>query len=279
MQQIKGYINFRSSELNLYVYRIMSLDRLYQMFYESSNYLVRPIMWEDPFENFIAKIQGRLPDGQIVEFAQRYDFYGQCWTLLGGTDAMWRIYSKDKRSVRIMVRLKDLYGYLSEYATGALFIGKVKYLGSDQFISWIRRVFHTSQQPNIELIAKTFLVKRGAFSHENEVRLLYYTTHYETGNFYRFKFDCHRFVKEIMLDPRLKKNEADALAAEVRTRTEYKGKIVQSKLYAQPDRFYIRLGPEYTSLTKTKERITYEGDQRILTRREDGIEQLILPVE
>ena len=241
MPPIHRYINLRSAERNRYVYRIMSLERLFQMFEESANYLVRPNRWEDPFENFISHLQGRLPDGELVEFAQRYDFYGQCWTLVGGTDAMWRIYSRNTRSARIKVRLKDLFQHLSAYARGAPFIGRVKYLHSEELLPWTRRVVRATKRPSLELLAKTFLVKRAAFSHENEVRLLYCSATGETGKLYQHPLDCHRVVSEIMLDPRLTKAEAQVITEEVRVRTRYQGAIVQSDLYAPPDQFFLPL--------------------------------------
>jgi hypothetical protein len=279
MKPNSTYINLPKAERNYPIYRIMSLERLFQMFDESSNYLVRPRMWEDPFENFISNLQGRLPDGELVEFAQRYDFYGQCWTLTGGTDAMWRIYSADKQSVRIKVRLSDLFKAISSVAQGIPFIGRVKYLQSSALIPWTRRVVRSTKRPSLELLAKTFLVKRGAFSHENEVRLLYCSAGGpEDGDkVYRHPLECRRVVSEIMLDPRLNKAEAETIAAEVRRRTQYKGRIRQSDLYAPPDQFFLRLGPSYAVLNRTKARVTYEGDGRQTTWRPDGVSQVVLP--
>jgi len=122
------YINISISERDRAVYRIISFERLRELFEKRVNTLVKPMAWDDPFENFIPGLKGQLPSGQFVEFSQRYDFYGQCWTLIGGTDAMWRIYSSDKRSVRIKVRLRALVETLAPRAIGIVFVGKVRYL-------------------------------------------------------------------------------------------------------------------------------------------------------
>src|SRR4029077_13848233 len=73
---------------------------------------------------------------------------------------MWRIYSPDKRSARIKVRLPDLFAALSTYAIGVPFIGKVKYL---RLKPWAQRLVRSTSNPSLELLAKTFLVKRPAF--------------------------------------------------------------------------------------------------------------------
>ena len=82
------YLNIPRSERNRPLYRIISLGRLYELFEKRVNTLVKSVAWNDPFENFVLGLKGRLPSGEVVEFAQRYDFYGQCWTRIGASDAM-----------------------------------------------------------------------------------------------------------------------------------------------------------------------------------------------
>lgn len=272
------YLNLRSTERPRYVYRIMSVTRLFQMFQDSANYLVRPWMWEDPFENFISHLKGQLPSGELVEFAQRYDFFGQCWTLLGaGSDAMWRIYSRDKRSVRVKVSIDDLHASLACTACGVPFIGRVRYLKGNELFRWTGRVVRATKQPSLELLAKTFLVKRMAFAHENEVRLLYCGTENETSVLYRYPLDCHRTVRELMLDPRLTQKEFLLLRDEIKCKTSYAGQIIQSTLYAPPTDFALRLGERYATLPRRRGRVSYDGDRRIRTC-DDGPDQLVFPL-
>ena len=109
-------------------------------------------------------------------------------------------------------------------------------------------------------------MKRPAFSHENEVRLLYYSDRdSDRGRVYRHPFDCHRLIAEI------------TLGEEIRVRTRYEGRIVQSNLYAPPKQFFVRLGASYAALVRTKARVSYEGDLRRTISRPDGISQLVLP--
>jgi len=273
----KTFLGLLRDERNHPVCRIIGVSRLCQMFAEKANYLVKPFKWDDPFENFIARLKGRLPNGEVVEFAQRYDFYGQCWTRTGGTDAMWRIYSSDKRSVRIKVRISRLYEQLAVYAKGPAFIGRVRYLSERGLQDWARRVMRSTKAPTIELLAKSFLIKRHAFSHENEVRLLYCGTDTDHGNLYRHPFDCHGLIEEVQLDPRLTSDEATRLAADIRERTGYRGRIVPSELYRPPPEFALPLNDGFAALRRSRARITYAGEVRNMTVNPNGVPQLVVP--
>ena len=94
-----NFINILDSERDKYIYRIMPLSRLYELFENTENVLVKPSLWEDPFENFILKSRVRFKNGKTYGFNHQNGFYGQCWTRSKASDAMWRIYSSDKRSV------------------------------------------------------------------------------------------------------------------------------------------------------------------------------------
>jgi len=72
------YINIPDVERHFPVYRIITRERLKEIFEKQVNTLVKPHLWEDPFEDLLVKVEGQLPTGELVEFGQRYDFYGQC---------------------------------------------------------------------------------------------------------------------------------------------------------------------------------------------------------
>jgi hypothetical protein len=140
----ENFLNFRSGEEDRPVYRIISTDRLYQLFSERRNVLVRPSKWEDPFENFILNAQGRLSDGTVIRFGFNNDFFGQCWTLQNASDAMWRIYSPNKQSVRIRTTVRKLAiglgAPLGEWAHVQAFIGRVRYLRKKQLTEFANNV-------------------------------------------------------------------------------------------------------------------------------------------
>src|SRR5690554_3254814 len=131
-------IFLKEDELDKPIYRIFSFARLEEVFAEKKLTLVKPKLWDDPFENFILNSTGELPDGREFQIGFRDNYYGQCWSLTVESDAMWRIYSPDKDGVKVKTTIRKLFQpiYLAggEYykANGSpfnlsSFVGKVKY--------------------------------------------------------------------------------------------------------------------------------------------------------
>jgi len=228
-----------------YIYRVFSKKRLFELFGSRENVLVRPTMWEDPFENFILRSPVKAADGQSGVFSFHDDVYGQCWTLLQASDAMWRIYSPCKDGVRIRTTIdklaRSVSAPLGEWAHVQAFIGKVEYLSEAKLKAFAESVF--AKNLSAEALARSLLVKRTAFRHEREVRLLYLeksnTKH--AGGLYRCGVDPHDLIDQIMTDPRLPTREADALKAEIETTTGYRGEIKRSLLYAPPKGFVVKI--------------------------------------
>ena len=72
--------------------------------------------WEDPFELFLYKevvdIEGCPLKDALASWSQRY--YGQCWSMSKDSDAMWRIYSPQKRSVRIRTKFGKMMEIMNQ---------------------------------------------------------------------------------------------------------------------------------------------------------------------
>src|SRR5438876_1012479 len=102
MPKETSYLNLSRRDRHMYIYSIISIARLYDMFDTSTNVLVNPQKWDDPFENVMRAIFPRV------------GLFGQCWTRHTASDAMWRIYSPNSRSVRIRTKLNSLVAGLSK---------------------------------------------------------------------------------------------------------------------------------------------------------------------
>lgn len=241
----KSFINLTENELDRYVYRVMPVRRFYELFRDKKNILLRRSKWEDPFENFILNAPARLPDGTVVTFEFNNDFYGQRWTTLTSSDALWRIYSPDKESVRVRTTVRKLLAGLQnplgEWAREQAFIGKVLYLGDTKIIEFGNKVLRNGL--NSRELAETLLVKRVAFRHEREVRLLYFEKEKIQKDIYGYDIDPHLVIDQVMIDPRLSRSDADTKRAEIRERTDFKGKILHSLLYAPPKNMIFSIGP------------------------------------
>lgn len=241
----KNIINLATKDLDAHVYRVVPLKRFYDLFGNKQNVLVRPSKWEDPFENFILNAPARLSDGTIVSFGFNNDFYGQCWTKLTSSDALWRIYSPDKTGVRLRTTVRKLLttlqAPLDEWAQEQAFIGKVLYLGQKKLVAFGNKVFRDGL--NSRALAETLLVKRIAFRHEREVRLLYFEKYKAQKDIYAYPVDPHALIDQVMLDPRILRADADAKKDEIRKRTGFKGNILHSLLYAPPKDMIFPIGP------------------------------------
>jgi Protein of unknown function (DUF2971) len=156
------YLDLTVAERAKYVYRVISLERLLELFQKRQNVLVAPEKWDDPFENFILK-SGRV---------SRRGWYGQCWTWQRASDAMWRIYSGDKNGVRMRSTPAKLLESLPGSAQGKAFVGRVRYLPEKPLMRFANDALAPGHLKLASNAARTLLVKRPAFEHEREVRLL-----------------------------------------------------------------------------------------------------------
>lgn len=240
-----NYLNLSDSELDKPVYRIISIDRLEQLFNTKTNVLVSPEKWDDPFENFILKSKIKLDDGEIGNIGFCNDYYAQCWTTHKASDAMWRIYSQDSKGVRIRTTVRKLAESLSidlkESKNTQCFIGKVKYLRNKKLLEFANTIL--TGLPKSTQFAQTLLVKRPAFIHEKEIRLIYFDKDNTVkSDVFGYKFDPHTLIEQIMIDPRMTKDEALSTKVKIRKATSYKGIIKRSLLYAPPENMVFNLG-------------------------------------
>lgn len=142
-----------------FLYRYISFETFVGMVQKSALTLVLPSMWDDPQEDnpFFQMLQNE--DSEIRKafyLAAHQKTYAQCWSELAESDAMWRIYAYNNRSVRVkvsrnnMARLEQVRIVNVTYSDEAFDCDKVD-----------ERNFFTS-----------LAYKRTAFCHEKEVRLI-----------------------------------------------------------------------------------------------------------
>ena len=233
------FCNFRDNELDKYIYRIISLNRLLELFSTQQNTLIKPSKWEDTFENFILKAKVKLVSGEIVEYNIHDRIYGQCWTRESASDAMWRIYSPNKDGLRIRTTarylLESMYEAHPELPEAKCCVGKVEYKTEKKIMEIANNTFDDSGI-SVENIFRSLLVKRKAFTHESEVRILYdaWAEKSTASDLYGYKIDPHRLVGQIMVDPRQSYSEFKRMKMIIREKTRYQGSIKRSLLYTLP---------------------------------------------
>lgn len=186
--------------------------------------------WEDPYELFLYKhnidVEGTPVDKYIEPFTKHT--YGQCWSLLRDTDAMWRIYSPNKKSVRIKTTIGKMIGVLDQMrgirGAVALF-GKVNYLNKSQLENWLTEWMAKGSGELHNAYNDSLFIKRIEFSHESEMRFIIQdrrkikeNEHDEIVNadgFFTLKVDPYDFIEEIAFDPRINTTSFKELADEI----------------------------------------------------------------
>lgn len=237
----RNFINLESKDLDRSIYRVLSVNRLFQMFEKKVNVLVKPKLWEDPFENYIMNSTGEMKGGEMFSIGFRGDFYGQCWSRTRETDAMWRIYSPLKNGARIKTTprklLQSLYSQADSLRDISCFIGKVEYFSKPRLkkmletkgTGWILDSSGRGQ-------ARTLLFKRTAFRHEDEVRLIYNSKEQSKVNpdLYSYKISPVELIDQIVFDPRIEYSEFRRHKKNLKE-LGYDKRILKSKLYQAPD--------------------------------------------
>lgn len=245
----KCILNFpQDIDMKQSVYRVFPINRLLQLFKEKKNTLVKPSMWDDPFENVLLQQQAKTKEGIPVSFRPvREQFYGQCWTLnQEKTDALWRIYSPNKDGVRVKTTLQKLWDsfYNEEVVSAYLsyFIGKIEYAEETE----IKKFFENSDNvkamlfpdPSGKTLVQSLLIKRKEFEHENEVRLIYRTkdTSHNTGNnIFQYPFNPNSIIDELLFDPRFDTSLYEHFKECLGTKMSFTGTISKSSLYQVPE--------------------------------------------
>lgn len=238
----QNYINITSEEKENKIYRVMSVHKLVELFKTQQNTISRPHLWDDPFENYILKGRGKSRTGETFSFGMRDSVYGQCWTSIKESDAMWRIYSPDKNGVKIKTTIRKLFEslYNSDPPNNkdvSCFIGKVEYF-SRRELDLIKINILDSTGAGI---AKTLLIKRDAFSQEEEVRLIYIDQERKIQpNIFQYEVNPCELIEQIVFDPRMNEYLYD-LYKDAFRRMHFTGHIIRSGLYKAPVKIFINI--------------------------------------
>jgi hypothetical protein len=228
------------------VFRFFPISRLESVLETKQITLARPRKWDDPCENqlYNIKVIDWLTQLPVSVESLRACLYGQSWTLTEESDALWRIYSDDKRGVRVattvgklMKALWDGCGATEELKPFKCFLGKVSYYTEEMFQKYfedprdcLSRILDGSGRQPVDFL----LMKREAFGHEKEMRLIYQETEsgIDRGNYLPLAVDPSDLFDELCLDPRLPQECFEIMQKSLGRR--FQGVIRKSDLYRVP---------------------------------------------
>jgi hypothetical protein len=236
-----GFLNLRPQDTERRIYRIFSIQRFLEMCASHKNTLVRPALWDDPFENFVLRSIAILAGREKASIGFKDALYGQCWTFQRDSDAMWRIYSPDKMGVRVRTTVAALHEALRigcpQFSELSCFIGRVEYLPQRELLRMLEDggVASGVLDPSGRGQASTLLIKRKEFRHEQEVRLVYFNhDRAHTSDLYRHPIDPFQLIDEVAFDPRLSDELLQLFSAHVTGLGFEKTSVIRSPLYRLP---------------------------------------------
>ncbi len=234
------YINIKESELDISIYRIFDLKRFEELIINSKLTLVRPELWEDPFENYLYKYYKNKLDGQN-KFMRWYgsDLFGQCWTLRDEADELWRIYSPNRTGIKVKTTIRKLFNILKESDKmwlATCYIGKVDYLANKKIRDIITSDFFTKSNNSSDtafIRANGLLLKRNEFKYEQEIRLIrevWDKNEIRNSNLLDINIDFNSTLNSVSVDPRLNDYDFNLIRKKLK-KLGLKVNIYQSQLY------------------------------------------------
>ena len=168
-----------------------SLEAFIDLVHNKRERYVRPEVWEDTFEGYLysklydeeerkkmirdiyynvcpRNYKGTIDNILKLEHAKWY-VYGQSWSTVSESDAMWRIYSYNKHSIQIKTTDTRLKNVLSGIEDVGFAIKSIKYDVDPK-----DNLMHMQVQQLKDTLSiyEPFLHKRKAFKHEAEKRVL-----------------------------------------------------------------------------------------------------------
>lgn len=215
------WVNLTDADLDLEVHRTYSFARFVDMLTKGTDALVSPGKWDDPFENFLlAHTQVQVSPTELATLdSLAADWYGQCWTLDSDSDAMWRIYSHEHTGIKATTTIRKLFDNMvalgSWSRSNQCFVGKVRYWSESEIKDHMNGLVFADVAigGQGDGFAELLCVKRKAFAHENEVRLLFQDVSPQVGGggAVIYPLDVNKIFDSIQVDPRLSPKGGEAI--------------------------------------------------------------------
>lgn len=221
-----------------YVYRFMPLRYFLSMLGRRALYLPRVSKWDDPYELFLFKQTFIDSHGAEVNMKTESErIFGQCWTTSRDSDALWRIYSPDKMSVRIKTTVQSIEKLKEHTGNGVLIDScHIDYQSKIEIDNYVKSLTFSSVTQSV--LRQSLFMKRKSFEHEKEYRIIAWLADVDEHNTQRINCPEYLeipipddFIKEVYLDPRLSSDEVAMLKSAISIRLGGRCPVSQSTLY------------------------------------------------
>jgi len=218
------------------IYRIMSFGHVVDMFESKSLFFASPRLWDDPFETFLIHARSNAT-------------FAQCWTKKAVSDAMWRIYSPDRLSVRVATTRASMTSALNavqaEEESFRYLIKDVIYdTASNVRVSMIKLKDELDIKFVTTKAAEALLRKRDSFQHEDEVRVIVHDRSASdfgpVKNGLRVAFDAHANIDSVVFDPRVDETYMRVCEYYLRGSIGFEGGVGKSALYRSNESLEVK---------------------------------------
>lgn len=216
------------------LYRIVPFERAVQLFTRRVLYFSSPRAWDDPYE-------------VAVEHRQSNCIFAQCWSSKSMSDAMWRIYSPNSLGVRIGTTRHRIQKALTKVVESEQIdkfsIKDVRYAKSNVVQTNFRNLSKILEKTSgFEFAVAALTIKRDAFEHEQEVRLVVANDAWSNENNVmgrEVQVDPFEIVRSILVDPRAPEEYLAAYKHYFEVVLGFKGNVSRSELYAPPEQYSV----------------------------------------
>ena len=196
---------------DIYLYKILPYKYLLDWIYKSTMQFNQVSSWDDVYELFLFKQNYIDKNSTPINFkAASMAIYGQSWSLLRDSEALWRIYSPDKLSVRIKTTYEKLKEVLENGNTISQhikpYLGKVEYLKKNLIMDRLENIYLKNIFTEQNIVDSLF-VKRDSFMYEKEVRVILWQENDVNSQipnpYVHINVRPADFIKEVAFDYRL----------------------------------------------------------------------------
>jgi len=193
------------------IYKFIKLEYLLSSLQGKILRINQIMHWEDVYENFFLKQQFIENNSEISTGSVMERMYGQSWTTLPESDALWRIYSgANKDAIRVSITIDKLIEILD--SNWMVYIGNVTYKKREEISQYIQDFSVISYNDLQSIVAGSLFIKRKEFEHESEFRIIVFR---DTTQPLEKYLECdinNDFYDDFCLDPRMSKEQREIIS-------------------------------------------------------------------
>ena len=170
--------------------------------------------WEDPFEKRFLEAT-YTKGGKNVSFRWKDRVYCTCLSMTDSSEAYWKVYSQNQICVELRINRKELLDELRKLTEFEVYIGKVEYMRTKKIRLPLKMIpFNppfVGSYFSDEFMARLFMLKRDAFSYEDEMRILLVAKAKSKRKGVSVNYSCPstEIINQILIDPRVGDHTAD----------------------------------------------------------------------